>query len=104
MPPSKTTRTIRLTATSRIAFAYFFIGRIGKSTRTNRGRSEQRVNQRRDHAALGEDQQPADGHHDDEDGHEPVLLARGDESDEFTEKRHEPCPLLRRQSGSNALR
>src|SRR5580692_5710193 len=102
MPPSKTMRTIRLTATTRIAFAYFFIGRIGTSTRTSR--SEQRVDQRRDDAAFGEHQQSADRHHDDEDRHEPVLLACGDEPCEFTEKRHESCPLLHRQSGSNALR
>src|SRR5580700_3252238 len=104
MAPSKAMRTIRLTATTRIAFAYFFIGRIGTSTRTNRRRSEQSVDQRCNHAALGEYQQPADGHHDEEDGHQPIFLARGDESREFTEKRHEPCPLLQPQSGSNALR
>src|SRR5258708_3551364 len=93
MPPSKTTRTIRLTATTQIAFAYFFIGRIAKATRTNRHRSEQRVDQRGNNAALREDQQPADSHHDDEHGHEPVLFARGDEPHEFTEKRHALSPL-----------
>src|SRR5580692_8096947 len=93
MPPSKTMTTIRLTATTRIAFAYFFMGRIGASIRTNRRRSEQRVDQRRDDAALREHQQPADRHHDHEDRYEPVLLARGDESCEFTEKRHKPWSL-----------
>src|SRR5262245_60591974 len=45
--------------------------------------SEQRVDERRDGAALGEDDEPAEERHHDEDGHEPVLLPNPDEGPEL---------------------